>query len=430
MDRLLTRISFLTLSLLVSVVVAGQEAAETSGGPPSELASESSQDPSPAAVELAPADGKGAQDASAAEEPPEEVRLEYQRRLEAFQQARKALEMALGDQRESYIRFVNMEDRSDAARDRYYQRRDIVRHRLDDAYTAGLEVLRMGLDQETATFMVTVLQHRFGLDIYDAETLEGAARLIDGGSKLLYLFQVAARSAIVDGRFDMAEQLYKAIENEELEEVDKALKFNLQSLQAIHEAEQPLLEQAASRDDLPRVAIKTTQGDVLVELYLDQAPSTVAHFISLVEQGFYDGLDFHHVINHLVAMTGDPTGLGSGNCGKYLIDEHDRPDARKGLRGSLVMAKLPTGEAGKFVPHSSSSQFAILYLPIVSVTEQQTVFGRVIEGMDAISRLRRVDLAKKKEKQVLLPPDRIIEATVLRRPEQLPEPQYVQLSRQ
>jgi peptidylprolyl isomerase len=94
------------------------------------------------------------------------------------------------------------------------------------------------------------------------------------------------------------------------------------------------------------------------------------------------------------------------------------------------MAKLPTDQAGEFVPDSASSQFAILFLPIISVADQQTVFGRVIEGMDAISRLRRVDPNKKKEKgQIVLPPDRVIEATVIRRPETLPEPQYLDLGR-
>jgi peptidylprolyl isomerase len=110
-----------------------------------------------------------------------------------------------------------------------------------------------------------------------------------------------------------------------------------------------------------------------------------------------------------------------------LMDEHERPDARKAFRGSLVMAKLPTGVAGEFVPNSASSQFAILFLPMPHLTEQQTVFGRVIEGMDVISSLRRVDPNKeKKNTDVVVPPDRILSAEVIRRPEKLPEPVYAQ----
>jgi peptidylprolyl isomerase len=168
----------------------------------------------------------------------------------------------------------------------------------------------------------------------------------------------------------------------------------------------------------------------VLELFLDQAPSTVSNFIRLVEERFYDELDFYQVIDHLLALTGDRSGDGTGNSGKFLVDEHEREDARNAFRGSLVMAKIPIGETGKFVPNSASSQFAIFYLPVVAVPESQTVFGRVIEGMDVISRLRRVDPHKEKKKgEIVLPPDRVIEATVIRRPETLPEPEYVDFGR-
>jgi hypothetical protein len=78
------------------------------------------------------------------------------------------------------------------------------------------------------------------------------------------------------------------------------------------------------------------------------------------------------------------------------------------------------------VPNSGSSQFAILYLPSPNVCETQTIFGRVIEGMDVVGRLQRVDPNEKKSKEkVEIPPDRILTATVIRRPEKLPKPNYV-----
>jgi len=147
----------------------------------------------------------------------------------------------------------------------------------------------------------------------------------------------------------------------------------------------------------------------------------------LVEEGFYDGLDFFQVIDHTFALTGDPSGLGNGNSGKFIRDEHEREDARMAFRGSLVMAKVPQGDTGRFIPYSASSQFAILFLPVASVTDHQTVFGRVIEGMEVVSRLRRVDPNKEKEKgAVVMPVDSIIEATVVRRPDRLPEPEFFQ----
>jgi len=177
---------------------------------------------------------------------------------------------------------------------------------------------------------------------------------------------------------------------------------------------------------LPRVKLEKTQGEIVLELYLDQAPTTVANFVRLVEEGFYDGLDFFQVIDNGLALTGDPSGIGKGNSGKFIRDEHLREDARHGLRGALVMAKIPLGESGKFVPHSASSQFAILLMPIATAIEAQTIFGRVVEGMDVVGRLNRVDPNKENKKgELLKPADRIVSATVIRRPDEMPEPEYV-----
>ncbi len=360
---------------------------------------------------------------------PEGYQEEFSKRLATFKQSRLRLEQALGDQRETYIRYLNKEQQSAAYREKFEQQRSQVRKLMDQTYLDALDVIRMGLDQEAATYVATMVQHRFGLDIYDAPTMEGAARLIDGGSKMTYLFQAAARSAIVEGQFDMAKRLYEAIDDDQMEEIDETMQFFLDDYKESIEWEKTIREKEAEEDRLPRVSLKTTQGDVVLELFLDHSPSTVSHFIGLVENGFYDGLDFYQVIDHLFALTGDPSGVGSGNSGKFLVDEHDPENGRRGLRGTLVMAKLPMGDSGKFIPNSASSQFAILYLPVVSISKEQTIFGRVIEGMDVVSRLRRVDPNKKKGKgEVVLPPDRIIEAKVIRRPETLPEPNYVDMS--
>jgi peptidylprolyl isomerase len=347
-----------------------------------------------------------------------------------FNESRNELEAALLAQRKTHTLYLNAEDDSPAAKERFQQQRLRVRELLDQTFAKGLDVLRIGPDTEVATFLVTMIEHRLKTDIYDAETMEASARMIDAGSKLIFVFEAAARSAMVSGEFKMAENLYDALDLDAIKDVDRALRTNIEEHEQAFMAEHEILKREAEEDRLPRVAFRTTQGDVVVELFLDQAPSTVSHFIRLVEDEFYDDLDFHQVIDHLIAMTGDPSGVGSGNCGKYLMDEHDRPDARKAFRGSLVMAKIPIGEDGDFAAHSASSQFAILFLPLLSTSTHQTVFGRVIEGMDVISRLRRVDASKEKKKgEIVLPPDRIIEATVIRRPESLPEPEYVQATR-
>ncbi len=269
---------------------------------------------------------------------------EFAKRIAKFKEARLQLEQAIWEQRKIYINYSNHEDRTPSAKESFFAQRQEVRKRLDETYLAALNVCRIGANQDAATFLVTMIQHRLERDIYDASTMEGAARMIDGGARLTYLFQAAARSAMVAGDFEMAKKLFDALPDEQKDDIDGALAFYLETFRKDFEVEKAEREREAKEDRLPRVLLRTSQGDVLIELFLDSAPSTVSHFISLVEEGFYDGLDFHQVIDHLLALTGDPSGLGDGNCGKFLMDEHQNENARKGFRGSLVMAKLPQGE--------------------------------------------------------------------------------------
>jgi peptidylprolyl isomerase len=243
--------------------------------------------------------------------------------------------------------------------------------------------------------------------------------MIDSGVKIPELYLLAARSAFVDGEFDEVLTYYRTFveENgpEKLDDVDKKLAAYLEILPDRWEEELRAREADAAADDLPRVLLETTAGPVVLELFENSAPNTVANFIRLVEDGFYDGLDFHQVIDNMLAMTGDPAGNGSGTSGRFIRDEHDRPGSRRIFRGSLVMAKVPANESGDFAPDSASSQFLIAMMPMVPKDDAQTVFGRVIEGMDIVSSFRRVDPSKKKEGQIALPPDRIESATVIRK---------------
>lgn len=382
-------------------------------------------------VSLPDVETPSSEDSSEKPELPPEYYEELKRRKEVFQKKRVELHEALAEQRVMHIQYLNREKRTKADRDAYYAKRLDVRRFMDELYLTALDVLRIGFEKEEATYVVTLLQNRSDKSYYDFPTLEGAVRMMEGGSKLLFVFQQAARSAVVVGEFDLAKRIFEAVEEDNDAEIDKTLAFNLDRYKESFQREAEIRAREKKEDRLPQVKFETTQGDVIVELYIDQAPTAVSHFIQLVEKGFYDQNDFTQVIDDLFALTGDPSGTGSGNSGQFLVDEHTREDARDAFRGSLVMAKLPIGETGKFVPNSASSQFAILYLPILSVSEEQTVFGRVIQGMGNISYLRRVDPHKKKGKnEVVLPPDRLLRATVIRRPETLPEPVYYQPTQQ
>jgi cyclophilin family peptidyl-prolyl cis-trans isomerase len=164
---------------------------------------------------------------------------------------------------------------------------------------------------------------------------------------------------------------------------------------------------ATSAEPLPQVLLKTSKGDVLIELYEDEAPNTVANFISLVEKKYYDGLKFHRVIDRFMAQGGDPTGTGSGGPGYAVPCECYRSDARKHQRGTLSMA-----HAGK---DTGGSQFFLTFVPTAHLDGKHTVFGQVIQGMENVDKLKRTDEGGN--------PDEIIEAKVVRKRDHEYKPQ-------
>ena len=134
-------------------------------------------------------------------------------------------------------------------------------------------------------------------------------------------------------------------------------------------------------DTLPQVKVETSKGEIVIELFEDEAPNTVANFVSLVEDKFYDGLKFHRVIEGFVAQGGDPEGNGSGGPGYSIACECYEVEARRHYIGSLSMA-----HAGK---DSGGSQFFICLTRTENLNELHTVFGRVISGLDVLDRLSR-----------------------------------------
>ncbi|MGM0489629.1 MAG: peptidylprolyl isomerase [Planctomycetota bacterium] len=154
---------------------------------------------------------------------------------------------------------------------------------------------------------------------------------------------------------------------------------------------------------MPRVKLETTKGDIVVELFENEAPDTVGNFVYLVKRGFYDELTFHDVQSGFMAQTGCPHGDGTGGPGYTIYDECDKPGARKHFRGVLSMAN-------RNVPNSGDSQFFITYRPAPRLDGRHTVFGRVIEGMDVVTRLQRRTPQDPEPPE----PDKILKAEVLR----------------
>lgn len=162
----------------------------------------------------------------------------------------------------------------------------------------------------------------------------------------------------------------------------------------------------------PKAMIKTNLGDIEVQLFPDQAPKTVENFTKLAEKGYYNGVIFHRVIPDFMIQGGDPTGTGRGGesiFGKAFEDEFS--DQLFNFTGALSMAN-----AG---PNTNGSQFFIVsneHVPANMVEEMKavgypqevikhyqenggtpwldhrhTVFGQVINGMDIVKKISKVD---------------------------------------
>ena len=169
---------------------------------------------------------------------------------------------------------------------------------------------------------------------------------------------------------------------------------------------------AAKAEELPQVLFKTSKGDILIELYEDEAPNTVANFITLVEKKFYDGIVFHRVLEDFMAQGGDPTGKGSGGPGYCIPCECYKEGARKHTKkGTLSMA-----HAGR---DTGGSQFFLTFRATPHLDGKHTVFGQVIKGEDVLDKLRRVDPGNPDPESK---PDKIVEATVVRKRDHKYEP--------
>ncbi len=145
---------------------------------------------------------------------------------------------------------------------------------------------------------------------------------------------------------------------------------------------------------MKRVHFETDKGEIVCELFDDDAPGTVANFAGLasgtkeftdpktgkkVKRAYYDGLTFHRVIKDFMTQGGCPQGTGSGGPGFTIKDEvSGKKQVHK--KGSLSMAKTAA-------PDSGGSQFFICHTPQPHLDRKHTVFGEVVSGMDAVLKI-------------------------------------------
>jgi peptidylprolyl isomerase len=140
--------------------------------------------------------------------------------------------------------------------------------------------------------------------------------------------------------------------------------------------------------------LETTKGKVVIEMRPDLAPGHVARIKELVKQGFYDGIVFHRVIDGFMAQTGCPLGTGTGGSGQKLKAEFN---SEPHVRGVVSMARAQD-------PNSGDSQFFICFDDATFLDRQYTVWGKVIEGMENVDKIKRGEPVRD--------PDKIIKASM------------------
>ena len=137
---------------------------------------------------------------------------------------------------------------------------------------------------------------------------------------------------------------------------------------------------------MKKASIEFENGEkIAIELFPNEAPGTVANFEKLANEGFYNGLTFHRVIQGFVAQGGCPYGNGMGGPG-YTIKCETVGNPHKHIPGALSMA-----HAGR---DTGGSQFFIVHESQPHLDGVHTVFGQVIEGMDTVLRIRQGDVMK------------------------------------
>jgi peptidylprolyl isomerase len=155
-----------------------------------------------------------------------------------------------------------------------------------------------------------------------------------------------------------------------------------------------------AQEGTPHLLLELKDGTVDIELLPALAPEHVERVVTLTEQGFYDGIVFHRVIDGFMAQTGDPTGTGTG--GSELPDLPAEFSGEPFMRGVIGAARTDD-------PNSANSQFFITYADAPHLNGQYTVWGKVVSGMEFVDAIKKGDEA---QGGMVAGPDKIISAKI------------------
>ncbi|MBL9123744.1 MAG: peptidylprolyl isomerase [Planctomycetaceae bacterium] len=230
--------------------------------------------------------------------------------------------------------------------------------------------------------------------------------LVAQGCRDTYVNLVASLAALEAFDVDSAKKYYEVVREQEANSKIVELVINrLDANREFLEHERDVRRREAEADDLPRVLLLTTQGEIEIELFEDDYPNAVAHFLKLVDTHFYDRLPFCQVTQGFGAINGCLYDDGTGGPGYEIAVQPNAEYPRMPMRGAVSLINMGEGACG--------SKFLISYSWTTSAHLQRTqpVIGRVIRGMDVASELNWAELRQ----QQVLDYDGIISARILRK---------------
>ncbi len=241
------------------------------------------------------------------------------------------------------------------------QVRDLIRSAQPQVNKMVQEALKVykadpEADEQVTDLLLGVAGHKLmgsgkksqGGDQFE-QSLEVVQALLDGGNKTPGLPAMGVVAAFCTNNYDLAAK-YAALAQERGDDTSRlgedfqgmVAQYSdpamLQEYSQLWAKEKAIREAEAKADDLPRVKFQTSKGDIVLELFENEAPNAVGNMISLVKKGFYDGVVFHRVLPHFMAQGGDPDGVGTGGPGYTIPCECQQENARMHFRGSLSMA--------------------------------------------------------------------------------------------
>lgn len=153
-----------------------------------------------------------------------------------------------------------------------------------------------------------------------------------------------------------------------------------------------------------KIRIETNKGNIVAEMFSDDAINTVKNFVTLAQKGYYNGLKFHRVVPDFVIQGGDPRGTGTGGPGYAIPCETNGPRQKHTLGAfSMAHAGRDTGGSQFFVVLSEKNT--------AHLDGKHTVFGQTIEGLDVVQAIRQGDIMTRVE---VLEVDPAVEAHELR----------------